>query len=134
MEDYAIFSKTLNTNDLKSLDALIKHGKKNILGFNFKRMKYFIKEKELLLMHSSGTIFLFDLSYDVAAQIEKLAIYEKEKGNIFDKRYIYVDTRIAEKLFLCPLESEFDCRRNMKHIYGKTIFEEFEGESSELQQ
>jgi hypothetical protein len=85
-------------------------------------------------MHTSGSIFIFDLAHDVISQIEKLAIYDKEKGYIFDKKYIYVDTRIPEKLFLCPLEFEYDCRRNMKLIYGKTIFEEFELTSFEPQQ
>lgn len=134
IDNYAIFWDTLNIADLKNLFNLIKYWKKNILGLDFKQIKYFIKEKELLLMHSSGTILIFDLSHDVTTQIEKLAIYEKEKGNIFDKKYIYIDVRIPEKLFLCSLEFEYDCRRNMKHIYGESIFEVFESESSELQQ
>jgi len=85
-------------------------------------------------MHASGNIFIFDLAHDVTSQIEKLAIYEKEKEVLNEKKYIYIDVRIPEKLFLCSLEYEFDCRRNMKQIYGKSIFEELAVESSEPQQ
>jgi hypothetical protein len=82
-------------------------------------------------MYTSGSLFLFDLSYNIEEQIEKLAIYEKERGNIYEKKYIYVDVRIPEKLFLCPLESEYDCKANIKLIYGDTTFEELSTELSE---
>lgn len=132
IEDYAIFWNTLNTDILKNLDILITEGKKNILGFDFQNIKYYITEKELIVMHTSGGFFLFDLSSNIQQQIEKLAIYEKEEWNIQEKRYIYIDLRIPEKLFLCSFENEYDCRNNIKHIYGNTIFEDLSPESSEL--
>ena len=123
IDDYALFGNTLNTQNLKQIDTLIKEIKKNILGFDFDHIKYYITEKELLLGHSSGSIFIFDLNGDALSQIKKLAIYEKEKGNIFEKKYIYVDARIPEKIFLCPLSAEYDCRRNLQSIYKHTTFE-----------
>ena len=132
IDEYATFWSTLNTNDLSNLSSLISHGKKNILGFDFKNIKYFIVEKELLLMHSSGSIFIFDLSNSVEDQIEKLAVYEKEEWSIDEKKYIYIDVRIPEKLFLCSIETEYDCRNNLKQIYGSSIFVDLLPESSEL--
>jgi hypothetical protein len=85
-------------------------------------------------MHNSGSIFIFNLAQGIEKQIKKLAVYEKEKGNIYEKKYIYIDVRIPEKLYLCPFEAEYSCRENIKYIYGDTIFQDLSIEVSELQQ
>lgn len=134
MEDYAMFWDSLNTQDLKNLNTLIQEWKKNLLGFDFNSLRYYATEKEVLLMHNSESIFIFNLAQGIEKQIKKLAVYEKEKGNIYEKKYIYIDVRIPEKLYLCPFEAEYSCRENIKYIYGDTIFQDLSIEVSELQQ
>lgn len=66
---------------------------------------------------------MFDLSGEnIARQIEKLAVFQKESEDITQKKYIYIDVRIPGKLFLCSYEEEYKCRQNLKDIYGDSIF------------
>ncbi len=134
IEDYAIFWNTLNTGDIKNIQLILSKSKKNILGFSPLQKKYYITERELILINDIGTLFIFDLDNNIEKQIEKLAIYQKEKENINEKRYIYIDLRIPEKLFLCPLESEFNCRENLKRIYSQNIFQSLTTGLSQSQQ
>lgn len=134
LEEYALFWDTLNTQDIKNISLLMKEITRNILGFQIRSVKYFVTEKELMIQNQIGNIFIFDLDNDINTQIKKLAIFQRETVNINEKKYIYIDVRVPERLFLCGLESEFDCRNNIKQIYGENTFTDFLIETSQWEQ
>jgi hypothetical protein len=57
-----IFGNTLDSDDIKNISTLLRQIPKNIPGVVIKNISYFITEQELLISHSSGTIFIFDIS------------------------------------------------------------------------
>jgi len=122
IRDMHIFGNTLDSDDIKNISTLLRQIPKNIPGVVIKNISYFITEQELLISHSSGTIFIFDISSHLWEQVEKLAIFQKEWEDIAQKKYIYIDVRIPGKLFLCGYEEEYNCRKNMTNIYGEDIF------------
>ena len=126
----ALFSKLLKSQEIRNIYVLNKELKRNIPGFQIAHSKYYIQEKELHIQSNIGTIFIFDISNDLNSQIQKLAIYQKEQENIAEKKYIYIDVRIAQKLFLCGYDEEFSCRDNLKKIYGENVFSDFISEPS----
>ena len=134
LEEISIFWKTLRANDLNKIRILLEDIEKNILSFSKKTLYYLPVERELIIENSVGTLFIFDLSESISNQVEKIAVYMKESENINQKKYIYVDIRIPQRLFLCWFENEFQCRTNMKNIYGENIFTNFLQETSEPQQ
>jgi len=134
IKDYALFWNTLNIESLKNIHTLIEEGKKNVLWFNLKNIRYYIAEKEALLMHESWTIFIFDLGNDILSQIKKLAIFITEKWGISGGKYTYIDFRIPEKLFLCWSEQWDTCRNNIEYIYWASTFDYLLREPSEPQQ
>lgn len=62
---------------------------------------YYVKEKEIVLRNSDGTLFLFDIYQNIKEQGEQLSILKKESPEIYTKKYIYIDVRIPQKIFLC---------------------------------
>lgn len=121
----ALFNKRLSRIDLTNILLLQKELTRNILGFVPKTLYYLPVEQELLIENSIWNIFIFDLASDIDRQVKWLAIFSKEEGNVNEKKYIYIDVRIPQKLFLCDYESEFSCVKNLKNIYGDSIFENF---------
>ncbi len=134
IEEIVLFQKTLNPSNLKNIDFLFKDLNRNILGFSPQSIEYFITEKEVLITNSIGTIFLFDLTWNIENQIKRLAIFQKEWVNISKKKYIYIDVRIPQRLFLCPYTEEYKCKANLKFIYGKDVFTNLAKEPSLSQQ
>lgn len=123
ISEYALFKETLGAKEIKNMLILLEELPKNIPSFQIKEMVFHITEKELLLSNQVDTIFTFDLSGEsIAWQIEKLAVFQKESEDITQKKYIYIDVRIPGKLFLCPYDEEYQCRQNLKDIYGDSIF------------
>lgn len=134
LEEYAIFWRTLKADNLRDILLLLENIEKNILGFSARTLYYLPIEKELIIENGIGTLFIFDLSENISNQIEKIAVYMKESEDITQKKYIYIDVRIPQKLFLCWFENEFLCNTNMQNIYGKDIFTKFLEETSEPEQ
>lgn len=126
----SIFWKTLRATDLESINFLQNELTRNILGFTVKTLYYLPTQRELIIEHQNKNLFIFDLAWNLQSQIEGLTIFHKEWWNIVEKKYVYIDVRIPEKLFLCGFENEFLCRKNMKDIYGDTIFQNFPEDTS----
>lgn len=120
--------------ELTKIDSLLNSLKKNILWFTINKIYFAENEKELILSHTNGNIFIFDIYNNVERQIEKLTIYHKESENINEKKYVYLDIRIPNKLFICGFETEFDCKSNLTKIYGKTLYNTLSSISSPLSQ
>jgi len=94
--------------------------RKNILGIGIQNILYYVKENELLIISQNWNIYMFDTSEQVASQVERLAIYDQEKWSLDDK-LVYIDVRIPGKLYVCWNQFEFDCRKNLREIYGENI-------------
>ncbi len=116
------FWKNLNVQDIKKIELLLQELQKNILGISIISIQYFVSEKELILANEDQTLFIFDLGTDIERQIEQLSIYQKEGRNLAEKKYVYIDVRIPQKLYVCPLENEYSCRQNIITIYDEEVF------------
>ncbi len=117
-----IFWELLHPQDLKYISQLLNKLPKNIAGFEIKNTIYFPTEREIFIVWKNDTLFIFDLQADIGQQIQQLSIFNREKHNITQTPYVYIDIRIREKIFLCGLEAEYQCRKNIKYIYGDDIF------------
>jgi len=112
----------ISADDIISIRNIIQWLQKNILWFTIQNMYYAGKEHELIISHTNGNIFIFDLLWDLEKQVEKLSIYHTDNEDINLTRHIYTDVRIPDKIFICPLEREFTCINNMSQIYGKNVY------------
>ena len=93
----------------------------NIIELQIANLHYYVDERELIIELVSGGDIIFDLTGDLAWQIERIAIFHEESANIPEIKLIYIDARIPNKLFTCGRESEFLCRLNLKNIYGERL-------------
>lgn len=118
IEEMSLFNKTLSSWEIKNISLLHDELEKNIPGFSLKSSYYYVTEKEILLQNDIDTVFIFDLNAKIQTQVQKLAVFQKEQEDITQKKYIYIDVRIPQKLFLCSYEQEFECRWNLKKIYN----------------
>ncbi len=130
----SLFNRVLNSDDLRNIILLQNELSRNIVGFSSKVLYYLPAERELIIKNSIWNLFLFDLTGDLTKQIKGLAVFSKEWGNVIERKYIYIDVRILQKLFVCEYENEFLCRKNLKDIYSETIFQNFPVETSQSEQ
>jgi len=134
ISEYVDFQRKMNPKYLRAIQVIIDEAQKNILWFEISQIYYFIRERELLIKDSLGTIYIFDLEQSVETQIKKLAIYNQESENNSTKSQVYIDVRISEKLFLCSRATEDICKNNLEQIYETSIFWDPLPEVSESQQ
>jgi len=80
-------------------------------------VQYYTVSQELHIVNEKWVRFLFDLNRDLAVQLRKLNTFYTQYQSVIKKWLVYVDVRINEKIFYCGLESEFQCRLNLKNIY-----------------
>ena len=125
-KDTLLFWNILNPKNIENIHLLLQELQKNIAGFSPITLQYFVEEKELILSDSQGTLYIFDVQADIGRQVEQLSIFQKEKSELFKKKYIYIDVRIPQKLFLCGYEEEYSCKRNIIEIYGSDVFTNWE--------
>ena len=122
IQEFSLFWESMNTLALKNIQTLQEKLLKNLAGFQLEKSMYFITENELLISDANENIYIFDLSWNIEEQIEKLAIFQREQENITQKKYIYIDVRVRWKLFLCWYDEEYLCQRNLENIYSWEIF------------
>lgn len=134
LDEIQFLKDGLKPNELKSIQWLLHELPKNILWFSPLTVHYFVTEKEVLISNQLGTVFIFDLTWNIKNQVKQLAIFQKEWWNVSEKKYIYIDVRIPQKLFLCWYEEEFNCRNTIKSIYWDSVFKNLEQELSLSQQ
>ncbi len=89
----------------------------NIINIKIQKLIYYVFERELHIVTKKNTTIIFDLEKDTKLQIEKLAIFNKEKLDIDKNEIIYIDLRINNKIFFCTLEEKYQCIKNLKSIY-----------------
>jgi cell division septal protein FtsQ len=121
-EDIFTYWYTLNPVELQKITLLMSELRKNILWFNPTAIQFYTAEKEVIISQEDSTLFIFDVSWSIPEQIEQLSIYQKEWWGIPKNTYVYIDVRIPKKLFLCSLEQEFVCSKNLLNIYWEDVF------------
>jgi hypothetical protein len=92
--------------------------KNNLLTSQVSSIYYFPKEREVHVDLENGTKLLFDLEGDIQDEIKKLLIFHKEQSDLKNVAFVYIDLRVKNKIFFCPLTSEFQCKINLVRIYG----------------
>ncbi len=131
LTNYVDFSKNLPVRDLIQISSLLSYATKNIFGFSWDKISYQVTEREILIL-SGWVIYIFSLDDNIENQVNKIAILEKERGKIGEKKYVYIDMRINGKVFTCSYESEFDCKYNLREIYWESIIQQLQEDVSEL--
>lgn len=130
ISELELYGKAFNIKEIKNIWLLISELERNIPGFQVVKMKYYITEKELIVSTDNTNIFIFDLNGNIKNQVQKLAIFQKEQSDFTEKKYIYLDIRVPQRLFLCGYEEEYNCRNNLKKIYWDSVFTDLISESS----
>ena len=113
----------ISLRDLYALYVLDQKLTQNIYHIDVVWKKYYIQERELHILDSFDTIYIFDLSENIEHQIEKLSVYITELGNETTENMVYLDLRVPRGVFQCPLENERLCTRNLTNLYWDTVFE-----------
>jgi len=121
IEEDLSFWKNLNVSEIQKTKLLLSELQKNILWIEIDTIQYFTSEKEVLISDQNQTLYLFDINASVERQIEQLSIFQKESWSLNEKKYIYIDVRIPQKLYVCPIEEEFSCRWNIDTIYWESV-------------
>ena len=104
---------------LQNIEKIIEWLEKNIIWIKIKDLNYYITEREIHIFLENNNRLIFDLTENIKEQIEKIAIFNKEKFNLKNKKIFYIDIRIKNKIFYCPIEQELICNNNIKKIYTK---------------
>lgn len=112
------YKKFLDTEYIKKIYKIIWDLKENILSIKIKKITYYVIEREIHIETEKNTTIIFDLNWNSQEQIEKIAIFNKEHKNIERNSIIYIDLRIANKVFYCTTENEYQCINNLKSIYS----------------
>ncbi len=124
------YKKTFDPKYIESITFLKNSLIENIVELQIANLHYYLDERELIIELVSGGDIIFDLTWDLAWQIERVAIFHEESANIPEIKLIYIDARIPNKLFTCGRDSEFLCRLNLKNTYGERIELPTESEES----
>ena len=53
------------------------------------------------------------------SSIKQLTVFDKEEVQIASSGLVYIDNRIASKIFICRKENQQTCLQNIERIYGK---------------
>lgn len=111
------YNKIFDDKLVKNIYLLINSFKNNILEHPIKKINFYKDEKELHITTKNNTIFIFYIWKNIEKQIKKLIVYSKEKDK--NLKFVYIDLRIEDKIFLCPYKKEYQCLKNYKRIYKK---------------
>ncbi len=114
MPDY---KEILNANYVKSIQKLHESLKDNLIVIWIKDIDYYVKEREAIITINNDSKIIFDLDWDIMNQIKNLIIFNKEHLDISKNSVVYIDLRIKNKIYFCPMSEEFQCKINLKKIY-----------------
>lgn len=117
--DFVDYKKVLSEEYLQKIEIILSKIRENMLHVQIESLHYFVTEREVLVETQKWFYIILSLQEEAEPQVEKLVIFDKENGRITEKPYIYIDARVTNKIFLCDIENEFDCRKNLKNLYGE---------------
>ncbi len=112
------YKKIVPSNELKNIFGIEELLRKNFITAGINKINYYVTEKEAHFIMETWATIIFDLTEPVESQIEKLAVFHQENIEISNPAIIYLDLRIAERLYFCSTENEFTCNENLNFIYG----------------
>ncbi len=112
--DYKIVIKK---DFVQKIEKLYNKLKNNLLSIKIKDIYLYESERNVIIMLDNWTKLLFNINTDIKNQIANLMVLNQEYFNINKKKVIYIDLRINNKIFICPLENEYQCKINLKKIY-----------------
>lgn len=103
------------------INTIIKRFEENFINVSIADLYYYESERELHINLEDGSFILFSIDYpeEIEHQIEKLAIFNKDYFSIDKSIFVYIDLRIKNKVFYCPIEIKNQCESNLKGIYSK---------------
>lgn len=115
------YKQIFNPFYIEKINDIIKKLEENLINVKIKNLYYYDVERELHIEIENGNILIFSIDDDIEIleQIEKLVIFNKDYSSITDNKIIYIDLRIKNKIFYCPIESNYQCNENIKSIYNK---------------
>lgn len=111
------YKKVLEWKYITKISSTKKIFLENFINIKIKKLFYYEVWRELHITTEQDTTIIFDLDTDTKMQIEKLAIFNKEHLNIDKSNIVYIDLRINNKIFYCPIEEIVKCNKNIKSIY-----------------
>ena len=112
--DYKIIIKK---DFVQKIEELFNKLKNNLLSIKIKNIYLYETERNVIIMLDNWTKLLFNINTDIKNQIANLMVLNQEYFNINKKKVVYIDLRINNKIFICPLENEYQCKINLKRIY-----------------
>jgi len=115
------YKKIFEPYYLFKINEIIKKLEENIINTKIKSLTYYEIERELHIETENNLLLIFsiDSSIDVNEQIKKLVIFNKDHLSLDKNTIVYIDLRVKNKIFYCPTESEYVCKKNIKSIYNK---------------
>lgn len=111
------YRAVMDAEIVSRIEGIIQKIYESIMFIKIKRVLYYKKERELHLYTSKGMILIFDIQGDIGDQIEKLLIFNKKYFKEIEKGIVYIDLRIKDRIFYCPLSNEYVCKKNLEVIY-----------------
>lgn len=115
------YKKIFEEKFLSKINEIIKKLEENIINIKIKNIIYYEIEREIHIKLENNTILIFsiDNSIEVNEQIKKLVIFNQDHISIEKNNFVYLDLRIKNKIFFCPIDNEYVCKQNIKSIYNK---------------
>ncbi len=115
------YKQIFNPFYIEKINNIINKLEENIINLKIKELNYYEKEREVHIKIENDNILIFSIDDDIEymSQIEKLVIFNKENLSIIENKFVYIDLRIKNKIFYCPIESSYQCNQNIKSIYNK---------------
>ena len=115
------YKKIFNQYYLSKITEIIEKLWENLIDIKIKNLTYYEVERELHIETENNIILIFSLdsNIEINEQIEKLVIFNKEDIWLNKNLIVYIDLRIKNKIFYCPIENEYICKENIKSIYTK---------------
>lgn len=113
------YKKVLDSKYLKNINYLSNKIEENILNIKIKNILYYKNERELHITIESWTIIIFDLDSDIDKQVKKAVIFNKDHYRLNKWWIVYIDFRIKDKIYYCPMEEEQTCLWHLKRLYTK---------------
>lgn len=115
------YKNIFDTKFISSIYILKKKLEENIINIEVNKITYYEIEREAHFYINNDTIIIFDLNWDINKQIQAISIFSKENEyniDISKPWIVYIDLRINDKIFYCPIENESQCKKNLKDIYN----------------
>lgn len=112
------YKQVISPKILTNIRSVFEKLQTNLLTTKITEVYFFPKEREVHLTLENSTKLIFDLEGDIQDEVKKLLIFHKEQSDLKKVAFVYIDLRIKNKIFFCPLTSEFQCRVNLSKIYG----------------